>query len=379
MRAEDERTYADYVGARTGALRDAYLLTGDPDAARNAVLRALTAAHADWHRAERDGPDAYVKAHILRDELGLRRRLARRRPMPTEHEDDAVWSGLAALPPRSRAILVLRYGEQLTDGEIAQALAMTPAAVRAQSAKAIATLARSTGSCGRRSPIQAEPCRLLPDPVAWVRAEIRRRRRGTRVAAGVAVLAVAGVALAYVLSSRAPAAEPAPRCPARRPPTRTAVLDAAGRRRHRHRVRPGRHERVAVGTRRPGGRGVRGLGRRDRRRSGCGPPGRPGRRHSRGGAGQRSGSAGHDRPRPGGLVAGAARRRRRARRVVRREHRPHQPDPGARRPAACRSSWNRTSRPAPLPCKPNGADWSCATTASRARGCNSTAAPTTAA
>ena len=141
MRAEDERTYADYVGARTGALlRYAYLLTGDPDAARNAVLHALTAAHADWHRAERDGPDAYVKAHILRDELGLRRRLARRRPTPTDRDADAVWAAHAALPPRSRAILVLRYGEQLTDGEVAQALAMTPAAVRAQSAKAMATL-----------------------------------------------------------------------------------------------------------------------------------------------------------------------------------------------------------------------------------------------
>ena len=224
MRPEDERTYADYVGARTGALlRYAYLLTGDPDAARNAVLRALTAAHADWHRAERDGPDAYVKARILRDQLGLRRRLVRRRPTPADREDDAAWSALAALPPRSRAILVLRYGEQLTDGEIAQALAVTPAAVRAQSAKAMATLGPLDGQLREAL---ADPSRTVPsppDPVAWVRAEIRRRRRGTRVAAGVAVLAVAGVAMAYVLSSRAPAAEPAP-APPSPPPADSGLL-----------------------------------------------------------------------------------------------------------------------------------------------------------
>lgn len=210
MRAEDERAYADYVGARTGALlRYAYLLAADPNAARHAVLRALAALHADWHRAERDGPDAYVKARILRDQLGLRR-LVRRRPTPADRDDDAGWAALAALPPRSRAILVLRYGEQLTDGEIAQALAVTPASVRAQSAKAMATLGPLDGKLRETL---ADPSRTVPsppDPVAWVRQEIRRRRRGMRVAAGVAILAVAGVALAYVLSSRAPAAEPAP-------------------------------------------------------------------------------------------------------------------------------------------------------------------------
>ena len=41
MRAEDERAYADYVGARTGALP--LYAHRRPDAARNAVLRALTA------------------------------------------------------------------------------------------------------------------------------------------------------------------------------------------------------------------------------------------------------------------------------------------------------------------------------------------------
>lgn len=223
--AKDERAYADYVGARTGALlRYAYLLTGDPRAARDAVLRALTATHADWHRAQRDGPDSIVKARILRDQLGFRRRLMRHPPTDAGSEDDEVWSALAALPPRQRAILVLRYDEKLTDGEIADALAMTPPAVRAQSAKAMAALGTSLD--GQVSEALADPGRTVSppsDPVAWVRAQIRRRRIGTGVAAGVAVLAIAGVALAYALSGRSPAPEPTP-SPPTPPPVDSGLL-----------------------------------------------------------------------------------------------------------------------------------------------------------
>ena len=162
MRAEDERTYADYVGARTGALRDyAYLPTGDPDAARNAVLRALTAAHADWHRAERDGPDAHVYTSCAMS--WLRRRLARRRCARARGRRGVVRPRSAATAVTSNPRAAVRRAAHRRGDRTS--LAMTPAAVRAQSAKAIATLARSTGNCGgaRRS----KPNRAVSSPTRW--------------------------------------------------------------------------------------------------------------------------------------------------------------------------------------------------------------------
>jgi DNA-directed RNA polymerase specialized sigma24 family protein len=88
MRPEDERAFADYVRARTSALLQyAYLLSGN---ARDLVQRALAKAYGDWHHAEHEGVDTYVKSSILRDHLRLRRRLHRdRAPVPSDR--DSAW------------------------------------------------------------------------------------------------------------------------------------------------------------------------------------------------------------------------------------------------------------------------------------------------
>jgi RNA polymerase sigma factor (sigma-70 family) len=61
------------------------------------------------------------------------------------HEDpvverDEVWRALAALPPRQRAIVVLRYYEDLTEVQTAEALGIRPGTVKSQTSAAMARL-----------------------------------------------------------------------------------------------------------------------------------------------------------------------------------------------------------------------------------------------
>jgi DNA-directed RNA polymerase specialized sigma24 family protein len=218
MKAEDERAFAAYVEARTGALlRYAYLLSGAPRIAWDAVLRALTAGYADWHRAERDGPDAYIEKRILRDLLGRRWRRARRQSDVGADDDDVAWFALARLSPRHRAILVLRYDTERTDSEIADALGMTPASVRAHAAKAMSTLGLRDDQLREAFDDPRRAIQPPPDSMGSVRARIRRRRSRTAAVGGVAVLALVGVALAYVLTTRTPVPEPAPALPSPAP------------------------------------------------------------------------------------------------------------------------------------------------------------------
>jgi RNA polymerase sigma factor (sigma-70 family) len=55
-------------------------------------------------------------------------------------EADGLDAALAALPPRMRAVLVLRYFEQLTEEETAQALGCSRGTVKSQASRAIAKL-----------------------------------------------------------------------------------------------------------------------------------------------------------------------------------------------------------------------------------------------
>jgi RNA polymerase sigma-70 factor (sigma-E family) len=155
-------TFAEFATARLPALlRYAIALTGDRDLAQDVVQESLAKAQANWRRVERaNSPDAYVRQMVLNEYLSWRRRwsvrniqvagehmvvLVDRRAATRDHADavvdgDDLWARLATLPRKQRAVLVLRYYEQLDDTEIASLLNCAPATVRSNASKALKTL-----------------------------------------------------------------------------------------------------------------------------------------------------------------------------------------------------------------------------------------------
>jgi RNA polymerase sigma-70 factor (sigma-E family) len=148
------RDFEGYVVARTPALlRYAYVLTGDAVRAEDLVQGALASAYRHWRRIGAD-PDAYVRRSVLNAYLNQWRRLLRRellvdrlpdRASPAvEFEDrDVVWQALSLLPPRQRAVVVLRFYEDLDVARTAELLQISAGTVKSQTSKALASLRTS--------------------------------------------------------------------------------------------------------------------------------------------------------------------------------------------------------------------------------------------
>lgn len=135
-------------------LRFAYLLTADPHLAADLVQEALERCGLAWRRVERvEEPDSYVRRAIVNAHVSLWRRRRRERLMPDvpdqsratpprepDGEAAAIWAALGALPRGQRAVLVLRYYEDLSEIEIARVLGCAPGTVKSQAAKGLARL-----------------------------------------------------------------------------------------------------------------------------------------------------------------------------------------------------------------------------------------------
>ena len=147
--------FQDFAAARLPALlRYAKLLTGDGHEAEDLVQEVLTKALARWRRiGAMDEPYAYVRTMLTNQFLSAsRRRKFRLVPLDSERHDrplppgpeagdrDALWKLLGTLPDRQRAVLVLRYYEDLGDDQIAEALRCRPGTVRGYASRALATL-----------------------------------------------------------------------------------------------------------------------------------------------------------------------------------------------------------------------------------------------
>jgi RNA polymerase sigma-70 factor (sigma-E family) len=152
--------FEEFVSARGGALvQTAYLLTGDQAAAEDLVQIALMRTYAKWEQV--DHPLSYTRRAVLNAFLDGRRRPRREIPsrsyaaaVADEHADgqsvatriatrEALWQVVLALPPRERAVVVLRYYEDLDDHEIATALRIRHSTVRATVSRALARLRRA--------------------------------------------------------------------------------------------------------------------------------------------------------------------------------------------------------------------------------------------
>ena len=134
--SERDDEFAAYFAARSDAMRrTAYLLCGD------------------WHRvSRREVLDAYLRQTLIRTFLDERRRGWWRRertsdvpadqPLPAATPEDrlVVLEALAAVPPGQRAVLVLRYWEDLSIEDTAAVLGCAPGTVKSQAAKGLQTL-----------------------------------------------------------------------------------------------------------------------------------------------------------------------------------------------------------------------------------------------
>ncbi|MEU0298990.1 SigE family RNA polymerase sigma factor [Streptomyces sp. NPDC006175] len=160
MRQSREGAFREFAEARTGHLfRSACLLTGgDTHLAEDLVQETLGRMYAVWGRTSRVGnPAAYAQTVLVRCYLGhRRRRSAGERPIGDlperagEAADDAslrmtLLDALRSLPPKDRAVIVLRYWEDRSVTETADALHVSSAAVRTRSTRALARLREHLG------------------------------------------------------------------------------------------------------------------------------------------------------------------------------------------------------------------------------------------
>jgi RNA polymerase sigma-70 factor (sigma-E family) len=131
-------------------LRFAHVLTGDPHRAADLVQDALEKTLLSWDRIIRkDDPEGYVRRAIVNRHVSVWRRTRRERLVADTpdrpHEgarphDDELWAALATLPPRQRAVLALRYYEELSEADTAAVLGCTVGTVKSQAFRALAKL-----------------------------------------------------------------------------------------------------------------------------------------------------------------------------------------------------------------------------------------------
>ena len=151
----DRSGFDEFVAGRSPALlRTAYLLTGDHGLAEDLLQTALAKCWFAWARI--DGPpEPYVRRALATTyATWWRRKWRAERPTGSLPEQaapgatgsvddrDLLWRALGGLPRRQRAVVVLRYYEDLSEADTAAALGVSVGTVKSQAAKALATLRR---------------------------------------------------------------------------------------------------------------------------------------------------------------------------------------------------------------------------------------------
>jgi RNA polymerase sigma-70 factor (sigma-E family) len=146
--------FAEFVaGSLPALLRFGHVLTGSPQEAEDLVQEALAKSLRRWRWVRADNPVAYTRRVMINTHLTRWRRWGARvrlGDVPESATDDAGlqrgedWDALrralARLPPRQRAVLVLRYLEDLPDTTIAALLGCSPGTVRSHAARGLAAL-----------------------------------------------------------------------------------------------------------------------------------------------------------------------------------------------------------------------------------------------
>lgn len=156
MSPEDEAAFRDFAAAaRPQLVRTAYLLCGDAHEAHDLAQVTLMRVHRRWRAIERtDQPAVYARRVLVNLVASFWRRRLRMRLVPLVTVGDMgvpdgsealasreeLWRAVMSLPPRTRAILVLRYFEDLSEAQTAEALQCSVGSVKSQASRGLARL-----------------------------------------------------------------------------------------------------------------------------------------------------------------------------------------------------------------------------------------------
>ncbi|MEV0382823.1 SigE family RNA polymerase sigma factor [Nonomuraea sp. NPDC050643] len=153
-----EHDFGAFVAARaTSLLRVAYLACGDETEAEDLLQTALERTYKNWDRVRHSSPEPYVRRVIINAAISRARRRAILKiiPMYSPPETSAratdldlrhvLMEALRALPPRQRAVVVLRYWEDFSETQTAEVLGCTVGTVKSQTSKAMAKLRSALG------------------------------------------------------------------------------------------------------------------------------------------------------------------------------------------------------------------------------------------
>ena len=155
--------FAEFAGARWASLyRLAYLLAASPTGAEDLLQTTLEKAYVNWPRISKmEFPEAYVRRMLANTLVSSRRRAwIGEQPWDKLPETAAasaevpvldrslIWPLVCALPDRQRAVIVLRYYEDLSEAQISDALGCAAGTVKSQSSAAIVALHRALAATG---------------------------------------------------------------------------------------------------------------------------------------------------------------------------------------------------------------------------------------
>jgi RNA polymerase sigma-70 factor (sigma-E family) len=206
-----EVEFDEFVRVRSGRLlRTAYALTRDHARAEDLLQTALARCWGAWRRIEGD-PEPYVRRSLVntynswwqrrwRDEVPTE-------TLPDQPQDgaqiriddrDEVWRALGQLPRQQRTVLVLRYFEDMTEAQVAEALGVSVGTVKSTASKGLARLRTDPGVLEFAMP-------QVPagtERVAAVHERVTARRRSRIAMAGAAVAVVLALLAGYAIAHR---------------------------------------------------------------------------------------------------------------------------------------------------------------------------------
>jgi len=164
--------FRQFVALRSAALlRTAYLLVGDWASAEDVLQTALTKTYLAWRRlGEIEAVEAYARKVLITTATSWwRRRWHGERPAESLPESggrdpsqewvdrEVMWRYVQTLPARQRAVLVLRFYEDLTEAETARVLGISVGTVKSQCFRALATLRERLGHSGIEPAVRVRP------------------------------------------------------------------------------------------------------------------------------------------------------------------------------------------------------------------------------